>query len=162
MKTILLIRHAKSGWESFQKDIERNLTGSGRADAAKMAGYLLSKEIKIDLFVSSPAERAMQTAAIFSEIYRGLRPVVFEQLYEPEMDDFVSTIQSLDDQYDSAAVFTHNPGITDFANSVTTVRINNMPECGIFCIESAIDEWKDFSAEKSRFLFFASPETIGR
>ena len=68
MKTLLLIRHAKSSWsEARQPDFERTLTDSGKSDARMMALRIKEKSLKITLFVSSPAKRARKTAKIFME-----------------------------------------------------------------------------------------------
>ena len=65
MKTILMVRHAKSGWDKPLADFDRKLTGRGKTDAKNMAIRLVEKNIKIDLFISSAALRAQKTARIF-------------------------------------------------------------------------------------------------
>jgi len=71
MKTLLLIRHAKSGWnDPSLSDFDRTLTERGKSDAKMMAKRVKEKSIEIDLFVSSPAKRAKKTAKIFM---KGLR-----------------------------------------------------------------------------------------
>ena len=70
MKTILLVRHAKSSWENFSvNDEERPLNPRGKKDAPEMAKRLLKKNILIDVFLSSPALRAKTTAEIFADEY---------------------------------------------------------------------------------------------
>ena len=66
MKTLLLVRHAKSSWDNFQlADFERPLNDRGKKDAPVMAKKIKERKIKIDRFVSSPAKRAKKTATIF-------------------------------------------------------------------------------------------------
>lgn len=161
MKNILFIRHAKSGWENYQNDKNRSLTSAGKLDAAKMAHHLMLKGVSIELFISSSADRAIETSGIFKQIYQPKNSIIIvENLYEPESGDFLSAIHSIEENINAVAIFSHNPGITNFVNSLTNARIDSMPECGIFAMESSINKWKDFSLEINRFLFFASPATI--
>lgn len=67
MKTLLLIRHAKSSWDDAAvADVDRPLNDRGRRDAPAMAKRLIKAGISIDRFVSSPARRARQTAELFA------------------------------------------------------------------------------------------------
>ena len=68
MKTLYLVRHAKSSWdEANQSDFERTLNERGANDAATMAKLLGKKNVKPELIISSPAARALLTAEIFAE-----------------------------------------------------------------------------------------------
>jgi len=70
MKTLLVIRHAKSSWEiATISDFERSLNERGKKDVPVMAQRLLDKKIAIDAFVSSPAKRAKKTAELFCNAY---------------------------------------------------------------------------------------------
>ncbi len=70
MRKLLIIRHAKSSWDTLtQRDFDRPLNDRGNRDAPIMAKRLLKKDIGIDAFVSSPANRALTTAAYFAEAY---------------------------------------------------------------------------------------------
>ena len=70
MKTLFLIRHAKSSWDDIGlPDFERPLNERGKYDAPQMAKRIKDKKIEIDAFVSSPAKRARKTAEIFMDVY---------------------------------------------------------------------------------------------
>jgi phosphohistidine phosphatase len=71
---------------------------------------------------------------------------------------FYDVIRSLDNSYQSVAIFSHNPGITAFVNELSDARIDNMPTCGIFAIQSPIDQWKDFTERINHFWFFDYPK----
>jgi phosphohistidine phosphatase len=161
-KTLLLIRHAKSSWDmSSLNDFERPLNERGKKDAPVMAKRVLSKQIHIDAFVSSPAKRAKKTAELFCKEYgRKEDEIVFiSKLYHASPGVFFEVISQLDDSLNSVAVFSHNIGITDFVNLlVNNVRIDNMPTCGIFAVKANIKKWKDFENEKRDFLFFDYPK----
>jgi phosphohistidine phosphatase len=119
MKTVLLIRHAKSSWGDLSMpDFDRPLNDRGKADAPKMAKRIHNKEIEIDAFISSPAKRAKKTAEIFAERY-GLKKtdiILVPELYHAMDAVFFETISRAPKKSDSIAIFSHNPGITEFAN----------------------------------------------
>ena len=70
MKTLLLVRHAKSSWDDpGMDDIDRPLNDRGKTDAPVMAKRLKNKGVRIDTFISSPAKRARRTARYFAEEY---------------------------------------------------------------------------------------------
>jgi phosphohistidine phosphatase len=67
-------------------------------------------------------------------------------------------IAAIDDSAETAAIFSHNPGITAFVNELTKTRIDNMPTCGVFAIKAETDHWKDFWPAKKSFWFFDYPK----
>ncbi len=114
----------------------------------------------IDAFITSPAKRAAKTAKVFAEKYdvkkEGL--IIKEELYLPAPDVFYSVIEKTDDTLTNIAVFSHNNGITDFANMLTETRIDNIPTCGVFAIKIESDSWKNFREAKKEFWFFDYPK----
>jgi phosphohistidine phosphatase len=160
MKQLLLIRHAKSAWDNLSLgDFERPLNERGKKDAPVMAERLVDKKINIDVFISSPAKRAKKTAAIFAKAFETDKSDILlkQELYGAEPGVFYNVISAVKNKYDSIAIFSHNPGITDFANELTETRIDNIPTCGIFAVEADCEKWEDFKMAKKKFLFFDSP-----
>ena len=161
MKQLLIIRHAKSSWALVgQDDFDRPLNERGMNDAPMMAQRLLDKQIVIDAFISSPAKRALTTANFFADAYptaKGKLKTV-QKLYHVHPQVFYDVIGSIDDAVTTAAVFSHNPGITAFVNDLTKTQIDNMPTCGIFAVQAEIDNWKDFQEAKKKFWFFDYPK----
>ncbi len=163
MKQILVIRHAKSSWDNIlQKDFDRTLNERGLRDAPAMAKRLVDKGIKIDKFVSSTAVRAFTTATFFAKAYHQKEDdiIAVPELYHAGEETFYKTIRNLNDSFNSIAIFSHNPGITYFVNTLTNSRIDVMPTCGIFAIEAPIDHWHDFEEDNNIFLFFDYPKNI--
>ncbi len=161
MKTLVIVRHAKSSWSSpGLTDFERPLNDRGKEDAPKMAQKLLDKKIKIDFFISSPAKRAQKTAKLFMEVYDEQKKnlALVPSLYEASQKDFYNTIENVDSNFESIAVFSHNPGITDFVNSLTEYKIDNVPTCGVFVVAIKIKDWKDFKDSTKELLFFDFPK----
>ena len=162
LKTLLLIRHGKSSWDDIsQSDFERPLNERGKTDAPKMAARLRKRDIKIDAFISSPAKRAKKTAEYFIKEFDEKTDdiILVSALYDAGTNNFSDTVKDIDDKYKSAAIFSHNPGITDFANQlVDKANIDNMPTCSIFAVKADVEKWKDFSKAKKEFLFFDYPK----
>ncbi|MEO9004160.1 MAG: histidine phosphatase family protein [Ginsengibacter sp.] len=163
MKTLLIVRHAKSGWDDDSlSDFERTLTDRGKSDAIMMARRLIEKSIGIEAFVSSSARRAQQTAKIFMNEYATTEksPLLIPSLYEGSVKDFNTAINSFNDESDVVALFAHNPGVTDFVNSTECSPIYNMPTCAVFGMAIETSHWKEFRKAKKEFLFFDYPKNI--
>ncbi|MEJ7625544.1 MAG: histidine phosphatase family protein [Ferruginibacter sp.] len=163
MKSLYLVRHAKSSWSDFElSDFDRPLNERGKSDAPEMAKRLLKKNIKIDTFVSSPAKRAKKTAILFCEQYEFSenKIIYVDSLYHASDNVFYEVIGGLQNKLNDVALFSHNPGITDFVNSLCKgIRIDNVPTCGVFGITLAINNWKDFREAEKKFVFFDYPKT---
>lgn len=164
MKTLYVIRHAKSSWGDFtQQDFDRPLNERGKKDAPVMAKRLLDAGIKIDCFISSPAKRAHKTCKLFCEAYDYKEDNIklIPELYHASSAVFYEVIEGIDDRCSSAAIFSHNPGITDFVNSLgLNVQIDNMPTCSIFGVRLVADSWKNFADESKEYLFFQYPKQV--
>lgn len=160
MKTLLLIRHAKSSLELDTTDFDRPLNKRGKADAPMMAKRLHNKMTELSIILSSPAVRAFTTAKYFAEEY-GIRNkdiIVVPLLYLAKPEVYKTVIEVLDDALTHVAIFGHNPGITDFANSLTNVQVDDMPTCAIYTVQSMASKWKYFLQETSSFQFFDYPK----
>jgi phosphohistidine phosphatase len=161
MKTLLLIRHAKSSWDNAQlTDFERPLNERGKHDAPMMSKKIKDRKIEIDCFVSSPAKRAKKTATIFMDEY-GIGEkhlVLVPSLYEASVRNFYEAVENINDKEETVALFSHNPGITDFVNTLTEESIDNLPTCGVFAVKIHTKKWKEFKNAEKEFLFFDYPK----
>nr|WP_294903233.1 histidine phosphatase family protein [uncultured Lacibacter sp.] len=161
MKILYLVRHAKSSWDSpTQNDFDRPLNARGIKDAPLMARRLLDRKVKIDAFISSPAVRAKQTCLAFMDVFeRDPSQIQLQsQLYLAEPDVFTQAIAAIPPAVSSAAVFSHNNGLTDYANTLSNASVDHMPTCSIFAVKADINDWKDFAKAKKEFLFFDYPK----
>ena len=161
MKTLILVRHAKSSWEEAGiDDFDRPLNERGKHDAPIMAKRLKSKSIDVDIFISSPAKRALRTAKYFAEEFDVEKKEIEQvsKLYGASVSTFLEVVSNIDDKNKIAVLFSHNPGITDFANTLTNVHIDNMPTCSIFAAQADADKWADFFRSEKNFLFFDYPK----
>lgn len=159
MKQLILVRHAKSDWTIEKADIDRPLNEKGHHDAPLMAKFLKEKEIKIDHFVSSPAKRALTTCRYFAETYNLPKIQKAEDLYEPHLSDFTKIVLRLNDQYESVALFSHNPGISEFASSLNH-QLLQFPTCGIAVFEIDCEKWSQFESAPKKLINFFVPKAV--
>ena len=158
MKTLILVRHAKSDWPEDTEDFDRPLEDSGFADAQRMAEHLKSTGVKIDRMVTSPALRALSTCKVFNQSYQ-TDIETDKNLYNANENNFESVIYSLSDDVESVAVFSHNNGISNFANSLYD-GIFAFPTCGVAAFEVGCDSWSEFESADKKFLFFYEPKKL--
>ncbi len=162
MKRLVLVRHAKSSWDNAAlNDFDRPLNPRGLHDADAMAARLLRKIEHLDAFISSPAQRARATAEKFALAFGTSKDqIIFEpRLYLSSKLFFEQLVSEANDLFNSIAVFSHNPGITDFANTLTSsIQTDNIPTCGIFAVSAATNSWKDFKGTKKELLFYDYPK----
>jgi phosphohistidine phosphatase len=158
MKSILLVRHAKSSWDDpSMTDFDRPLNERGKKNAPEMAVRLHDKGIRLDMLVSSPAKRAKQTAKVFQKILTIDKLDFVDELYLAAPSNFAKVIAALPAKVNSVAIFSHNPGITEFANSLTATRIDNMPTASIFAVNADVADWAVFTLH-TKFWFFDYPK----
>ncbi|SFQ38284.1 SixA phosphatase family protein [Hymenobacter arizonensis] len=163
MKTLYLLRHAKSSW-SFDElsDQERPLNDRGRDDAPLMGQALAKRRICPDLVVSSPAVRAMSTAVLVAREmkYPHDKIVVEPGIYGADVDDLLAIIRDLPDTAGSVLLVGHNPTITETANALSPNPINEMPTAAVVCLHFDSSQWAEVGKANAEFYFFDSPKNV--
>ena len=147
MKTLTLVRHAKSSWKDTSlADRERPLNRRGQRDAPDMGRRIAKAGIRPSLIVSSPAVRAWTTAKIVAkEIGYPLEFLQREDgLYLGSVNDILDVIVAQDTGFNNLMMFGHNPGFTDFANYLVPGLTNNVPTAGVVCVNIDQDDWNLF------------------
>ena len=162
MKTLYLMRHAKSSW-SFDElnDHERPLNDRGRADAPRMGQALAQREIKLDLLVSSPAVRALSTAVLVARElpYPHDKIVVEPAIYQADRDTLLAVVRGLPDEAAAVLLTGHNPTITDIANYLSPSPLSGeMPTAAIICLRFAADRWAAVAQANAEFYFYDYPK----
>lgn len=164
MRTLYLIRHAKSSWGNpGLRDHDRPLNERGLHDAPKMAQLLVEQGVKPDLLVSSPAKRALTTALFFAEAFKMDSGAVVREpnIYEAYPQEILRIIRALPDSYKTALLFGHNPTFTEVANHfVDNDYIDNVPTCGIVKITSTAATWQEFSEGNSKVAACYFPKEV--
>ncbi len=164
MKTLYIVRHAKSAWDvRTLDDIERPLNDRGKRDAPRMAKRLKEKDIHPGLIVSSPAKRAYSTAKRFAKVLKYPKEAikVVDKLYHGDEDAMLEVINKLKDKHDTIMLFGHNPGLTDFVNSIMSeeLDIDNVPTCGVVAFQFPVDRWDQITWGTGKMLFFDYPKS---
>lgn len=165
MKKLYLVRHAKSSWDDpDMSDFDRPLNDRGEKDAPRMAKLLKERKVFPDRMVSSPAVRALATCKAFAKVLDFDKHKIekVDKLYHASVESWISVLRSLKehkgDSEDVALVFGHNPGITEFANELLNVQIDNIPTCGIVSATLNIDQWKEISFGCGKLNAFDYPK----
>ncbi len=161
MKTLYLIRHAKSDWAiATLADIDRPLNTRGYADAHKMSGAMKLTKIIPDLIITSPAVRAISTALIFARNlnYNPARIEIQPTLYHSNAEQYLEIISQTDSKINTLFLFGHNPIITDCANSLIKNNIEDIPTCGIVVITTDCDGWEEFVTRNGELVAFNFPK----
>jgi phosphohistidine phosphatase len=162
VKTLVLVRHAKSSWDHpGMRDIQRPLGARGKRDAPRMAELLLEKGIRPDKLVSSPAQRAHDTAVFFAKALGTDHwdIALVEEIYEALPDTLQAVVSRLDNDWDTVLLFGHNPGFTIFANRFAEgFRFDNVPTCGVVVVKGEVDFWSEFIAGNARITEWYFPK----
>jgi phosphohistidine phosphatase len=160
MKRLILVRHAKSDWGFNVADFDRPLNERGHKNAPEMARRLSSRDIFPDLVVTSPAKRAQTTADYFvSEWNLSLNKLIrIDAIYEASIPTLLSVINGFDNQYQSVALFGHNPGMTEIANYLTGAGIINLVTCSVVVIDFDVEDWAHISAETGNIFLLDFPK----
>jgi phosphohistidine phosphatase len=161
MKTLYLVRHAKSSWKYPNlDDFERPLNKRGRKNAPFMGSVLKKLKVAPDLLISSPANRAATTARIIADtIDYPLEKIQYnETIYASSEYDLVQVIQQLDNSVNRVMLVSHNPALTDLANSIGDTAISNIPTCGVFCVNLNISSWAKIGEQRGKLKFFEFPK----
>jgi len=157
MKTLYIVRHAKSSWKySSVSDIDRPLKERGINDAHLLSKFLKTKIDKPDVFLSSSANRALHTATIFCENfeYPLANLKLKKQLYSFSDGYLVKTVCALDDAFNSAIIFSHDHGINTFVNKFGNKPVAHVTTCGIVGIQFEEKHWKNIKKGKTFMIEF--------
>ena len=148
MKTLLVLRHAKSSWNNVgMSDHERPLNKRGKADAPRMGALIKAQELTPDLIISSTANRARMTAerVAFAADYE--KPIQTNRnfyLAPPEV--YIHTLNGVDDDNARVMVVGHNGGVEDLI-AMLTGTWEQMPTAALAHITLPIDHWSELSEE---------------
>jgi phosphohistidine phosphatase len=163
-KILFLVRHAKAASPyGDYKDVDRPLTTQGTEEAKGIANWLREKLSSITglspLLLTSTAQRTQETAHIFSTAlsYPQEKLQLLSSLYHAQEDDFYQVIENVVDSVNALFIFSHNNGITDFANSLTNSRIDVIPPCGVVAFKLKDNSWKNFRMATKEWLWFKAP-----
>ncbi len=161
MKTLILIRHAKSDWNiAGQNDFDRPLNSRGKNDAPAMGKRLMYHKLVPQLILSSPAIRAGTTAQLIAKsINYPVANIQFDKgLYLCDAGYYDTAIFGVNNKIDTLAIVSHNNGLTDYVNSLNNFRTENVPTCGMVVFDIQTNRWEDFPSAAKQLRFFEFPK----
>ena len=163
MKTLTIVRHAKSSWKDpGLRDHDRPLNKRGKRDAPIMGRRIQDHGIRPSQIVSSTAKRAWTTAKIVAAKIN--YPLEFLQrepdLYLASLDEILDVIAAQDDGFNSLMLVGHNPGLTTLANFLSPGLTNNLPTAGVVAVEIDQDDWGLYSQPRTRLLVHDWPKKV--
>jgi phosphohistidine phosphatase len=161
LKTLTIVRHAKSSWdEPGLSDRERPLNKRGKRDAPVMGKRIVDAGIRPSLILSSPATRAWTTAQVIAKQLS--YPAEFLQreqdLYLASLNDLLDVVVAQDEGFNSIMIVGHNPGLTDFVNYLLPGLTNNLPTAGVVSVTIDQDHWKLYEQPKTELVVHDYPK----
>lgn len=162
MKTLLLLRHAKSSWdEPGLRDFERPLAGRGKRDAPRMGEALRERGPLPDYVLSSPAQRARSTMKAFIKAAGvDITPQFEEGIYEASSAELMKIARRLPDTSACALMVGHNPGFEDMVSRLTG-SFERMPTAALACIEFDTERWEDMEDGQGKLAWLLTPKQLG-
>jgi phosphohistidine phosphatase len=161
MKTLTLVRHAKSSWKDTSlSDRDRPLNKRGKRDAPEMGRRIAEAGVRPSLIVSSPAVRAWTTAKIIADAIGYPREFLQRDngLYLATVNGILDVIVAQDVGFNSLMLVGHNPGFTDFANYLVPGLTNNMPTAAVVSVEIDSDDWSLYDKPASELVLYDFPK----
>jgi phosphohistidine phosphatase len=148
MKTLLLMRHAKSDWsDENEKDFDRPLKKRGKKDAPRMAELLKEEKLIPEKILCSAAKRTRQTAELMLEACDKKIDVDYlESLYLAEPKAYFEALRRLPDETKSVMVIGHNPGLEGLLQIISK-KVETLPTATVAQIKLPIKHWKELDGK---------------
>jgi phosphohistidine phosphatase len=163
MKTLYLLRHAKSSWEEpGVSDADRPLIPKGIKKTGLIVDFLQKRGTAIDLMISSPALRAHETAKIVAKgLNYPLNKIKTDRkIYDSYYDRILDIIYGTSNDLNSLMIVGHNPTITNLANLFLHPGIENMPTSCVVCLSFNTGKWEDIPSQEAIREFIISPKML--
>ncbi len=161
MKTLLLLRHAKSSWKDEKlADHDRPLNKRGKRDAPRMGKLMHEENLVPDLILTSSAIRAVSTAELAAEAcsFDG-EFQVSRDLYAAGPEAFIEELVVLPDEANVVLVVGHNPGMEELLETLTE-EIQGLPTAALAQVELDIDQWADLEEATGRLVNLWLPRNL--
>jgi phosphohistidine phosphatase len=150
MKTLLIMRHAKSSWEDLDlQDHDRPLNKRGRHDAPLMGKLLRDQKMSLDLIITSTAVRAKTTANLFATAFKYKGEIVLERLvYRAGPMDILNVLSKYSVKYNNILLVGHNPTVEGVIEMLTASPGITMSTCALAHLTLTIDSWTELTKKQ--------------
>ena len=170
MKTLILLRHAKSSWKhGGLSDHDRPLNKRGRASAPVMAGWLIAKGYLPDTILCSSSARTQETVALMRASQPALpHPAILPELYHAGFEMILASVRDLPESTATAMLVAHEPGMSQATRSFATEDVpdrcvrafGHFPTAAAAIFEFDVGDWDQVSPGTGRFIDFAVPREL--
>ena len=160
MKTLLILRHAKSSWnDPSMDDHDRPLNNRGKRDAPRVGVVLKEKNLIPDAILSSTARRAQETSREAARASGFKKEIQFvPDFYPGTPNDYIHTLNNLPDQVNRVMVVGHNPGLEGLLTTLTRIR-EELPTATLVHLELPIEKWNELTSKtKANLIFIWRPK----
>lgn len=161
MKTLYLMRHAKSSWKHAEmNDLDRPLLEKGLKLTRVIIDQLQKREVSIDLIITSHAVRAVETARIMAHAFsvNENRFRIEKEVYTADADSLIDQFYDLPPAVSHVLLVGHNPAITNFANTFLEEKIEYLPTSAIVAIRFETDHWEELPLARHHTEFVVYPK----
>ncbi len=163
MKTLYLMRHAKSSWKHAElNDLERPLLEKGLKRTRLIIDFLKNNSVDIELIICSHATRSLETARIIAHAF-GISNDNFrieKAVYMADAESLTDQLYDLPTGVDNVMIVGHNPAITNLANNYLKEKIDYLPTSGVIAIAFSAGSWEEIPEAKFKVKFSAFPKQI--
>jgi phosphohistidine phosphatase len=161
MKTLYLLRHAKSSWkDETLSDIERPLNGRGRKAAQTIGDFLKREKVIPDLVLSSSAVRARQTTDLLLKSAGFSTDLRFdERIYEAGAQRLLEVVKQIEKSKKTVLLVGHNPGLEEFLQVLTGVT-DSMPTGTLSKIDLGTSSWAAIGDKGGTLEWIVTPKQL--
>ena len=162
MKTLFLLRHAKSSWKDESlPDFERPLNRRGKHAAERIGRYLKHEVIVPELVLSSPALRARETIERVAKAATWTPEVLFDQrIYEAGGLRLLDVVSQIENERKTALLVGHNPGIQELL-MLLTGESKKVPTAALLKIELKSSKWSTAADKRAKLAWLIKPRDLG-
>ncbi len=163
MKTLTMVRHAKSSWTDLSSsDFDRVLNERGESDAPRMGAAWKERFRSVERIVSSPAKRAITTAGILAEALDYSVDQIHQEakIYEASLETLLALVRQFPQQVNDLMMVGHNPGFQNLATCLTGERFANLPTCGVVRVALEVERWSEVQPGSGSLVAFLSPKGL--
>jgi phosphohistidine phosphatase len=162
MRTLTIIRHAKSDWTHDVSDHQRPLNKRGKYDLPIVADRLNQLNCKPNMCYYSTARRAADTAnGILDYMNIGVPREATDLLYTFDAFDLINFLKTVDKHIKHVMIVSHNPGLTELINRISRVKLDNLPTCGFAQFKFDMAWWTEIDVVEGEMVFLEYPKAIG-
>lgn len=167
MKTLYLVRHAKSSWEyPYLDDFDRPLNERGKHAAPKMGQWLRDNNYLPDYALSSPALRAKTTAEIILSTFQQpqiqlcFAPLLY--MFTTHVEEVLPELKHLPSDANKAMLFGHNPTFSALAHALARAPLpfDELPTCGFVALQFDIADWQSLHFKQAELLAYQFPKKL--